>query len=42
MQDYTADQGLANIKLLAVDMDLTLLADDGSMPDGMAERIRAL
>lgn len=42
MQDFTADQGLANIKLLAVDMDLTLLADDGSMPDGMAERIRAL
>lgn len=42
MQDYTADLGLADIKLLAVDMDLTLLADDGTMPENMAERIEAL
>lgn len=42
MQDYTADQHLADIKLLAVDMDLTLLADDASLPEGMPGRIRAL
>ncbi|WP_322150251.1 HAD family hydrolase [Paratractidigestivibacter sp.] len=42
MQDYTADKDLANIKLLAVDMDLTLLADDGSQPEGMENRIAAL
>lgn len=42
MQDYIADLGLADIKLLAVDMDLTLLADDGTMPENMAERIEAL
>ena len=42
MQDYTADLGLADIKLLAVDMDLTLLADDGTMPANMAARIEAL
>lgn len=42
MQDYTADLDLADIKLLAVDMDLTLLADDGTMPENMAERIEAL
>ena len=42
MLDYTADKDLASIKLLAVDMDLTLLADDGTQPDGMAERIAAL
>lgn len=42
MQNYTEDAALADIKLLAVDMDLTLLADDGSQPEGMAERIAAL
>lgn len=42
MLDYTADNDLASIKLLAVDMDLTLLADDGSLPEGMAARIEAL
>lgn len=40
--DYTADTDLASIKLLACDMDLTLLASDGSQPEGMTERIRAL
>ena len=42
MLDYTQDKDLASIKLLAVDMDLTLLADDGTQPPNMAEKIRAL
>ena len=42
MKDYTEDNGLAGIKLLAVDMDLTLLASDGSLPPHMDERIDAL
>ena len=42
MKDYTEDRGLSDIKLLAVDMDLTLLASDGSLPPRMAERIDAL
>lgn len=42
IKDYTEDAHLADIKLIAVDMDLTLLADDGSQPDGMADRIAAL
>ncbi|WP_239458268.1 Cof-type HAD-IIB family hydrolase [Collinsella tanakaei] len=36
------DVDLAHVKLVASDMDLTLLADDGSMPPNMAERIEAL
>lgn len=42
MLDFTADPGLASIRLLASDMDLTLLADDKSMPCGLTERIEAL
>ena len=42
MKDYTKDRDLADIKLLAVDMDLTLLASDGSLPPHMDERIDAL
>ena len=42
MKDYTEDRDLAGIKLLAVDMDLTLLASDGSLPPRMADRIDAL
>ena len=42
IKDYTEDARLADIKLIAVDMDLTLLADDGSQPEGMPERIAAL
>lgn len=42
MKDYTKDRDLAGIKLLAVDMDLTLLASDGSLPPRMDERIDAL
>lgn len=42
MKDCTEDRGLSDIKLLAVDMDLTLLASDGSLPPHMDERIDAL
>ena len=42
MKDYTEDRDLAGIKLLAVDMDLTLLASDGSLPPRMVDRIDAL
>jgi len=42
VKNYTEDNGLADIKLLAVDMDLTLLASDGSLPPHMDERIDAL
>ena len=36
------DDDLASVKLIASDMDCTLLADDGSMPPNMVDRIRAL
>lgn len=39
---YTTDADLASIKLIATDMDLTLLPDDKSMPAGVDERVRAL
>ncbi|MBM6775517.1 HAD family hydrolase [Olsenella profusa] len=39
---YEADTDLAGIRVVASDMDATLLADDKSMPAGMPERIRAL
>ncbi len=39
---YTSDADLASIKLIATDMDLTLLPDDKSMPAGVDERVRAL
>lgn len=39
---YESDAGLADVRLVASDMDRTLLADDGSMPDGMGARIEAL
>lgn len=42
MKNYTEDKGLSDIKLLAVDMDLTLLASDGSLPPRMDKRIDAL
>ena len=41
LPDYTQDD-LSNVRLLACDMDLTLLADDKSMPQGIMDRIRAL
>jgi len=39
---FETDTDLASVKLIASDMDLTLLADDGTMPPRMFERIRAL
>lgn len=42
MRAYTADTDLASIRLVACDMDRTLLADDKSQPPHMAERIDAL
>lgn len=39
---YTEDAALASVKLVATDMDLTLLHTDKSMPKGMPERIGAL
>lgn len=41
MRSYLEDD-LRDVRLVASDMDYTLLADDGSMPEGMPERIRAL
>lgn len=41
MRSYL-DDDLASIRLVASDMDFTLLADDKSMPNGMPERIAAL
>ena len=42
LPSFSADTDLAGIKLLATDMDLTLLHDDKSMPAGLDERIDAL
>ncbi len=42
LPSYLADTDLSSIKLVATDMDLTLLADDKSMPEGVDERIEAL
>lgn len=42
LPSYLSDTNLDSIKLVATDMDLTLLADDKSMPTGVDERIDAL
>lgn len=42
LPSFETDTDLASIKIIASDMDCTLLADDGSMPPNMAERIIAL
>lgn len=42
LPSYLEDTDLSSIKLVATDMDLTLLADDKSMPEGIDERIDAL
>lgn len=42
LPDFNEDAGLKDIKVVASDMDCTLLADDGTMPPRMAERILAL
>ena len=42
MRSFEEDEALADIRVIASDMDLTLLADDGSLPPNMDERIRTL
>lgn len=42
LPSYLSDTNLDSIKLVATDMDLTLLADDKSMPAGVDERIDTL
>ena len=42
LPSFTEDDGLASVKLVASDMDFTLLADDGTMPPDMPELIDAL
>lgn len=42
LPSYTEDTDLADVRLVASDMDFTLLADDKSMPEGMDARIEAL
>ncbi len=42
LPSYLSDNDLSSIKLVATDMDLTLLADDKSMPEGVDGRIDAL
>ena len=39
---YLEDPGLAEIEVIACDMDLTLLEDDKTLPQGIFERIAAL
>ncbi len=42
LPDYLQDPRLADIRLLAVDMDKTLLTDDRGFPEGLFERLDAL
>ena len=42
LPDYLQDHRLGDIKLLAVDMDKTLLTDDRGFPKGLVERLDAL
>ena len=42
LPSFETDPALSSIKLVASDMDCTLLADDGTMPPHMEDRIRAL
>lgn len=42
MRGYLEDTGLERVRLVATDMDHTLLAEDDSLPEGMVERIAAL
>ena len=42
LPDYLQDPRLDDIKLLAVDMDRTLLTDDRGFPEGLFERLDAL
>ena len=42
LPDYLQDPCLGDIKLLAVDMDKTLLTDDRGFPEGLSARLDAL
>lgn len=42
LPSYLTDASMQSIELVATDMDLTLLADDKSMPEGTGRRIDAL
>ena len=42
MQNYTEDTRLGDIKLIAVDMDKTLLTDERVLPEGLDKRLAAL
>lgn len=42
MQPFTEDASMANIKLIACDMDKTLLADDGTQPENMVELVERM
>ncbi|KFI53042.1 Cof-type HAD-IIB family hydrolase [Bifidobacterium biavatii] len=42
LPNFTEDANLDKIAIIASDMDCTLLADDGTMPPHMADRIREL
>lgn len=42
MRGYREDAGLGRVRLVATDMDHTLLAEDDTLPEGMTERISAL
>ena len=39
MQTYESDANIGNIKILAVDMDKTLLTDERVLPQGLDERL---
>ena len=42
MQTYESDTNIGNIKILAVDMDKTLLTDERVLPQGLDERLDKL
>ena len=42
MQTYESDANIGNIKILAVDMDKTLLTDERVLPQGLDERLDKL
>lgn len=42
LANFTEDKDLGQIRVIASDMDCTLLADDGSMPPHMDDLIRKL
>ena len=42
MQTYESDANIGDIKILAVDMDKTLLTDERVLPQGLDERLDKL